>query len=93
MLIKSNKKERRKRKKRTARVVCPDRREFWTTQSQFWQWIRDQVIIKTQDHPLTGTFRHGHEGSLIILSNTILNMKNRNHIVEAMHSRCLRKSK
>ena len=87
----SKKKQKVKRKKRTARIVCQDRSEFWTTQAQFWQWIRDRVIIKIQDNPLTGVFRHEHEPLMVVISNTIFNMKNRNHINEALLSRRLRK--
>ena len=56
---KSSKKKKRKRK--TALVVCRDRKQFWTTQTQFWQWVREGVVIKTGDQPLTGLFKREHE--------------------------------
>ena len=57
----TNKDKKKKRKKKTALVVCRDRKEFWTTQTQFWQWVREGVVTKTQDNPLTGTFKREHE--------------------------------
>lgn len=48
------KKDKKKKRKKTALVVCSDRKEFWTTQKQFWQWVREGVVVKTYDQPLTG---------------------------------------
>jgi hypothetical protein len=84
----SNKKE-KKRRKRTARVICQNRMEFWTTQKQFWQWIRDGVVIKTQDSPLTGMFCRENEELAVVLSNTVLNLAYPIHLSEAMRSRRL----
>ena len=84
----SAKKDKKKRKKkRTALVICQDRKQFWTTQTQFWQWVRDGVIEKTQDHPLTGIFRREHEELMVLLSNTVLNLAHPNHLREALGSR------
>ena len=83
----SSKKEKKKRKKKTALVICRDRKQFWTTQTQFWQWVRDGVIIKTQDHPLTGAFLREHEELMVLLSNTVLNLAHPNHVREALVSR------
>ena len=93
MSAKKRKKDKSKRKKRTARIVCPDESQFWTTQTQFWQWVRDCVVIKTQDNPLTGVFRHAHEPLMVVLSNTILNLANRHHLREALLSRRIMKRK
>jgi hypothetical protein len=81
------KKEKRKKKKRTALVICRDRKQFWTTQAQFWQWTREGVITKTDDHPLTGTFRREDEELMVVLSNTVLNLAHPNHLREALASR------
>ncbi|HYE64988.1 MAG TPA: hypothetical protein VD966_05365 [Pyrinomonadaceae bacterium] len=83
----SSKKEKKKRKKKTALVICRDHKQFWTTQTQFWQWVRDGVIIKTQDHPLTGAFLREHEELMVLLSNTVLNLAHPNHVREALVSR------
>jgi hypothetical protein len=84
----SAKRKAEKRKaKRTAQVVCRDRRSFWTTQAQFWQWVRDGVVVKTGDKPLTGDFVHEAEELNVILGNTVLNLSRPNHLREAMLSR------
>ena len=86
-MIYSMAKEKKKKKKKTALVVCRDRKEFWTTQKQFWQWVREGVVIKTDDHPLTGKFRRDHEELMVLVSNTLLNLAHPNHMREALMSR------
>ena len=80
-------KKEKKKKKRTALVICRNRKQFWTTQTQFWQWVRDGVVVKTGDHPLTGTFIREHEELMVVLSNTVLNLARPNHLREALASR------
>ena len=79
--------KKKKRKKKTALVVCRDRKQFWTTQTQFWQWVRDGVVVKTGDKPLAGAFVHEAEELNVILGNTVLNLSRPNHLREAMLSR------
>ena len=79
----------KKKKARTALVICRDRKQFWTTQPQFWQWIRDGVVEKTGDAPLTGIFRREHEELMVILGNTVLNLALKNHLHEALIARRL----
>jgi hypothetical protein len=81
------KKEKRKKAKKTALVVCRDRKEFWTTQTQFWQWVREGVVVKTGERPLTGSFKREHEELMVILSNTVLDLAHPNHLREALASR------
>lgn len=83
----ANKDKKKKKKKKTALVICRDRKQFWTTQTQFWQWVREGVITKTDDSPLTGTFKREHEELLVLLSNTVLNLAHPNHMREALLSR------
>jgi hypothetical protein len=83
----TNKDKKKKKKKKTALVICRDRKEFWTTQAQFWQWVREGVVTKTDDSPLTGTFNREHEELLVLLSNTVLNLAHPNHMREALMSR------
>ncbi|HVS21321.1 MAG TPA: hypothetical protein VHD88_05695, partial [Pyrinomonadaceae bacterium] len=84
---KEKKKEKKKKKKRkTALIVCRDRKEFWTTQKQFWQWVRDGVIVKTDDSPLTGKFLREHEDLMVLVSHTVLNLAHPNHMREALLS-------
>jgi len=83
----TSKARKKKIKKRTALVICRDRKEFWTTQTQFWQWVRDGAVTKTDDHPLTGTFKREHEELMVLLNNTVLNLAHPNHMREALLSR------
>jgi hypothetical protein len=83
----SSNKEKKKKKKRTALVICRDHKQFWTTQTQFWQWVREGVVVKTDDQPLTGLFRHEHQELMVLLSNTVLNLAHPNHLREALSSR------
>jgi hypothetical protein len=85
--LSSKKLKKKNKKKRTALVVCRDRKEFWTTQTQFWQWAREGVIVKTGDGPLTGAFSREHEELMVTLSNTVLNLAHPNHLREALLSR------
>jgi len=87
------KKKVKKKKKRTALVICRDNKQFWTTQTQFWQWVRERVVVKVQDHPLTGTFVRQNEELMVLLSNTVLNLAHPNHLREAILSRKLAKGK
>src|SRR5262247_358564 len=79
--------KKKKRKKKTALVICRDQKQFWTTQTQFWQWVREGVVMKTGEQPLTGLFRREHEELLVLLSNTVLNLAHPNHMREALLSR------
>ena len=85
----SNKKLRKKlnKRKRTALIICRDRKQFWTTQAQFWQWFREGVVIKLDDHPLTGSFVRENEELMVLLANTVLNLAHPNHLCEALLAR------
>lgn len=80
-------KKKNKKKKRTALIICRDHKQFWTTQTQFWQWVREAVVLKTGDSPLTGVFAREHEELMVVLSNTVLNLAHPNHLREALLSR------
>lgn len=83
----AKRKAEKRKKKRTALIVCRDRKEFWTTQTQFWQWVREGVVVKTDDKPLTGAFVREHEEKMVVLSNTVLNLAHPNHVREALQAR------
>jgi hypothetical protein len=87
MAEKEKSKKKKKKKRKTALVVCRDRKEFWTTQKQFWQWVREGVVVKTGDAPLTGAFRREYEELMVLVSNTVLNLAHPNHMREALLSR------
>ena len=80
-------KVKKKKRKRTALVICKDRKEFWTTQKQFWQWVREGVVVKTDEQPLTGAFQREHDELMVLVSNTVLNLAHPNHMREALMSR------
>jgi hypothetical protein len=80
-------KAQRKKAKRNAMVMCHDGKEYWTTQAQFWQWVRESVVIKLSDGPLRGQFIRRDEEYNVVLANTVLNLKCPNHLREAMISR------
>jgi len=86
-------KEKNKPRKRTARVLCHDQNEFWTTQVQFWQWVRERKVKQLHHNPLTGVFTQPHEETMVVLCNTVLNTAHRNHLSEALASRRLMKGK
>jgi hypothetical protein len=83
----SKEKKERKAKKRNALVVCRDGKEFWTTQKQFWQWVRESVVVKTGDAPLKGEFLRENEELTVVVSNTLLNLARPRHMSEALRSR------
>lgn len=76
-----------KKKKRTALIICRNRKQFWTTQAQFWQWVREGVVIKLDDQPLKGAFVRENEEIMVVLANTVLNLAHRNHLCEALLAR------
>lgn len=86
------KKQRReiKRRKKNALVVCRDGKEFWTTQNQFWQWVRERIIVKAGDNPLKGSFIHANAEKEVVICNTVLNLAHPNHLHEAINSRRFR---
>jgi hypothetical protein len=77
----------KRKKKRTALVLCRSGKQFWTTQAEFWQWVRDHVVIKTRDHPPTGIFRREDEELTVLLNHTLLNLAAPNHMRETLLSR------
>ncbi|MEP7214041.1 MAG: hypothetical protein ABI791_13255 [Acidobacteriota bacterium] len=94
MQVKTNSnKDKKKCRKRTARVICHDQNEFWTTQTQFWQWVRERKVVQLHHNPLTGMFTQPHEESMVVICNTVLNTAHRNHLNEALSSRRLMKSR
>ncbi len=86
------KKKRRelKLKKKNALIVCQDGKEFWTTQNQFWQWVRERVIIKSGDNPLHGKFVRKDVEKDVVICNTVLNLACPNHLREVIYSRRFR---
>lgn len=78
-----------KKQKKNALVVCRDRNQFWTTQKQFWQWIREGKVVKSGDNPLRGDLVRENEEKMVVLANTVLNLACPRHLSEAMAQRRL----
>ena len=70
-------------------MFCVNSKHFWTTQNQFWQWVREGIVVKSHDNPLTGYFVRDHEDTAVLINNTILNLAYPNHLREALDSRRL----
>ncbi len=85
-----NKRRELKRKKKNALVLCHDGTEYWTTQDQFWQWVREKVIVKAGDFPLRGNFIRDNTEKDVVICNTILNLAHPHHLSEAIYSRRFR---
>jgi len=83
----AKKARKRKKKKSTAMVISRNQQQFWTTQRQFWQWVRDGLVVKIGDQPLTGAFLREHEESMVLISHTVLNLAHPRHLSEALWSR------
>jgi hypothetical protein len=73
--------------KRTAKIICRNEKEFWTTQAQFWQWVRELKVIQVGNNPLTGVFANSDEETMVVLYNSVLNLAHPNHLSEAIRSR------
>jgi hypothetical protein len=66
-------------KKKNARIVCANDNEFWTTQKQFWLWVREGLVDVTGQHPLTGRFGGRREKLLVMVRHVILDNANPIH--------------
>lgn len=84
---KSNNSKQTHKRKRSALIICQDETQFWTTQKQFWQWVRELKIVKLQDNPLTGKFNQPYEELMILVGHTVLNLAHRNHLTDAISAR------
>ena len=70
--------------KKTARIVCANENEFWTTQKQFWQWVREGLVDVTGQQPLTGRFAGKRERLLVMVRHVILDQGSPNHKQEVL---------
>lgn len=70
--------------KKTARIVCANDNEFWTTQKQFWKWVREGLVDVTGQQPLTGRFAGRREKLLVMVRHVILDNANPIHKQEVL---------
>ena len=78
--------EGKKKLKKNARIVCVNDNEFWTTQKQFWLWVREGLVDVTGQSPLTGKFGGRREKLLVMIRNVILDNGNPIHKQEVLGS-------
>jgi hypothetical protein len=72
--------------KKTARIICANDNEFWTTQRQFWQWVREGLVDVTGQNPLTGRFGGKREKLLVMVRHVILDNSSPNHKQDVLKS-------
>jgi len=78
--------------KKNALIVCNDGKEYWITQKQFWNMVREGVVVQTGDQPLTGRFRGRDDQLLITIQHIVLNKATPNHTSEVLSVTRLRKN-
>ena len=81
------------RVKKTALIICNDGKEYWITQKQFWNMVRERVVEQTGDQPLQGKFRGRDDQLLITLNHTVLNHATPIHTGEVLQNSRLKKSR
>jgi hypothetical protein len=74
----------KRRKKKTARIVCANDNEFWTTQKQFWEWVREGLVDVTAQRPLTGRFGGKRERLLVMVRHVVLDNASPEHKHEVL---------
>jgi hypothetical protein len=70
--------------KKNAKVVCANENEFWTTQKQFWKWVREGLVDVIGQRPLTGRFAGKRERLLVMIRHVILDQGSSNHKHEVL---------
>jgi hypothetical protein len=80
----------RRKNKKSARIHCTNRTQFWTSSAQFWQWVREGVVVKIGDRPLTGNFVRADEENLILSGHTVLNGACPEHMISFKRSQRMR---
>lgn len=71
--------------KKNARIVCTNDKEFWTTQKQFWRWVREGHVDMTSHGPLTGRFLGRRETLLVMIRHVLLDNACPNHKEEIVY--------
>ena len=79
--------------KKTALIICNDGKEYWITQKQFWNMVREKVVEQTGDQPLQGKFRGRDDQLLITVNHTVLNHATPIHTGEVLQTARLKKSR
>ena len=69
----------KKKVKKNAKIVCASGGDFWTTQKQFWTWVREGLVDVTGEKPLTGRFGGKREKLMVMVRHVILDNANPIH--------------
>lgn len=85
--VKRTERKKMRRKKKNALVICRNGSQFWTTQAQFWQWVREKNLVKTGNHPLRGALVKKNKELEVVIRGAVLNIACPNHLREVLHSR------
>jgi len=80
------------RVKKTALIVCNGDKQYWITQKQFWNMVREGVVVQTGNFPLTGRFRGRDDQLLVTIQHTVLNKATPNHTREVLSTSRFRKT-
>ena len=75
-----------KKVKKNARIVCANNNEFWTTQKQFWNWVREGLVDVTGQQPLTGRFGGKREKLLVMVRHVVLDNASPHHKEDVLGS-------
>jgi hypothetical protein len=66
--------------------VCANDNEFWTTQKQFWTWVREGLVDVTGQEPLTGRFAGKRERLMVMVRHIVLDNACPEHKHEVLQS-------
>lgn len=79
--------------KKNAKIVCNNKKEFWVTQKEFWNLLREGVVVQTGNFPLTGRFRGRDDQLLIMIQHLVLNKATPLHTSEVLNNARRKKRK
>ncbi len=79
--------------KKTALIVCNNDKEYWVTQKQFWNMVREGVVVQTGDQPLRGKFRGRDDQLLILIDHIVFSKATPIHTAEVLEAKRVRKRK
>jgi hypothetical protein len=72
--------------KKSARIWVNGAHCYWVTAKQFWNWVREDVLVLQREQPLEGHYRGRKEDFLVTLNGTILNVGCPEHKEAVLHS-------
>ncbi len=73
-------------RKKNARITTNNDLDYWITQKEFWNMVREGVVIQTGEFPLSGKFRGREDQLLIMIQHVVLNKATPMHTEEVLGS-------